>query len=58
MLELTNAVDKFRDNCEQILAAIELKREPKKEEVWTIQFYCKQLLSKIERHLPQPSSKG
>jgi len=57
-LELTNAVNKFRDNCEQMLATIELNREPKKEEVWIIEYYCKQLLSKIERHLPQRSSIG
>jgi hypothetical protein len=53
-----DAVNKFRDDCEQILAAIELKREPTKEEVWIIEYYCKHLLSKIERRLPQPSSKG
>lgn len=57
ILDLTKVVHQFRDNCEQVLAAIELKREPSKEEAWTIEYYCKRLLSKIERRLRRPSSK-
>ena len=55
-MELTKAVHQFRNDCEQVLAGIESEREPNKEEVRTIEFYCKQLFKTIERHLPQKSS--
>lgn len=56
-MEVANAVYSFRDDCERVMAAISLKRPPNKQEVWIIQFYCKQLLSKIEPYLPEQSSK-
>lgn len=56
VLEVAKAVREFREDCEQVLAALTLKRQPTKDEVWIIQFYCKQLLYKIEPYLP-PQSK-
>ena len=56
ILELTKAVHNFRDNSEQVLDAIELKRPPIRDEAWIIQFYRKHLLSAVEPYLPQEFS--
>jgi len=56
-LEVNKAVHAFRDDCEQLITAMGLKRPPNKDEPWIIQFYCKQLLSQIEPYLPQQFSK-
>ncbi|HKC94325.1 MAG TPA: response regulator, partial [Nitrospira sp.] len=55
-MDLTKAVHQFREDCEQVLAGIESQREPNKEEVSTIEFYCKQLFKTIKRYLPPKSS--
>ena len=55
-MDLTKAVHHFREGCEQVLAGIESQREPNKEEVGTIEFYCKQLFKTIKRYLPPKSS--
>ena len=57
VLEVTKAVHTFRDDYEQLLAAIGLKRPPDTDEAWIIQFYCRQLLSQIEPYLPQQFTK-
>src|SRR5215831_18081562 len=54
-MDLTKAVHQFREDCEQVLAGIESQREPNKEEVGTIEFYCKQLFKTIKRYLPPKS---
>jgi len=56
-LEVNKAVRTFRDDCEQLIAAMGLKRPPNTDEAWIIQFYCKQLLSQIEPYLPQQFAK-
>jgi hypothetical protein len=58
ILELIDAMHKFRDNCEEVLDAITLHRQPNKDEAWVIQFYCRLLLAEIESSLPQQFSKG
>ena len=54
-MDLTKAIHHFREDCEQVLAGIESQREPNKEEVGTIEFYCKQLFKTIKRYLPPKS---
>jgi len=57
-LEVNKAVRTFRDDCEQLITAMGLKRPPNTDEAWILQFYCKQILTKIEPYLPQQPQIG
>ncbi len=56
-MDLTEVVHKFRDDCEELIAAIALKRLPNQDEAWMIQFYCSRLLTEVEPYLPPESPK-